>query len=87
MGLSKELSDAMEFAELQSKSMRKEDLPEQIAEKAWSYNVQLHAASVAYTRDKAKRLVLSGADRKNGLEAWRVLHAHYCKGDSYAALA
>ena len=62
---SEELSDAMDFVELQDKSMRKEDLPEQIAEKAWSYNVQLHAALVAYTRDKAQRLVLSGADRKN----------------------
>ena len=80
VGLSEELADAMELAELNDHVMRKEDLPQLIAENAWGFNAQLRAALVAYTRDKAQGLVLGVADRKNGLEAWRVLYHRYCKG-------
>jgi hypothetical protein len=80
LSISEDLADAMEAVESKEGVVTRDSLPESLRDVAWNLNAQLRAALVAYTRDKAQRIIFGVSDRKNGLECWRQLTNHYCKG-------
>ncbi len=62
--MSEKFANAMEAVESSEGHVTPDSLPESLRTQAWALNAQLRAALVSYTRDKAHRMVLGVADRK-----------------------